>query len=57
MATVSVNGGAPLGTAIYDAAAQHYHFNLKTRGLPTGALVITVRLDDGRSYSITVALK
>lgn len=57
VATVSVKGGAPLGVAAYDPAAQQYHFNLKTKGLPLGPLTITVRLDDGTSHSVVVTLR
>lgn len=56
-ATVSVNGGSSLGAAVYDAVAQQYHFNLKTKGLPLGPLTITVTLDDGTTHSVVVALK
>jgi len=34
-----------------------YHFNLRTRGMSKGPLTIEVRLDDGSSHAIEVALK
>lgn len=34
-----------------------YHFNLKTKGMVKGPLTIEVRLDDGTTHSIEVALK
>ena len=55
VATVSVNGGPALGTAKYTDGK--YLFNLRTKGLPTGALTITVTLDDGTSHSVVVTLK
>lgn len=55
VATVSVNGGPALGTATWDG--EQYHFNLKTKGLPTGALTIIVKTDDGMSQSVTVSVK
>lgn len=55
VATVSVNGGPALGTATWDGA--QYHFNLKTKGLPSGPLTITVKTDDGMTRSVTVTLK
>lgn len=55
VATVSVNGGPSLGTATYDG--EHYHFNVRTKGLPLGPLTIGVRLDDGTVRSVSVTLK
>jgi hypothetical protein len=57
VATVSVNGGAALGVAAFDASAQQYHFNLKTKGLPLGPMIITVHLDDGTTHSVVVTLR
>ena len=34
-----------------------YHFNLRTKGMSKGPLTIEVRLDDGTTHSIEVALK
>lgn len=56
LATVSANG-VPQGTARYDSTAQQYIFNLKTKGMSLGTLVITVSLDDGTTNSVTVTLK
>ena len=64
-------GGAPVGTAVanvyangvlqgtarYDADDAHYIFNLRTKGMATGPLTISVVLDDGTTHSIDVALK
>jgi hypothetical protein len=55
VAQVSVNGGPSLGTAMWDG--EQYHFNLKTTGLPLGALTIIVTTDDGMTHSVTVTLK
>jgi hypothetical protein len=57
VATVSVNGAAPLGVAAFDASEQQYHYNLKTKGLPLGPMTITVHLDDGTTHSVVVTLR
>ncbi len=56
VAVVSVNGGPALGTASYDSTSDRYQFNLQTSGLPLGLLTITISLDDGTAYSVTVQL-
>ena len=53
-AQVSANG-APQGSAEWDG--EQYHFNLKTKGLPSGSLTISVALNDGTTKSVTVTLK
>ncbi len=45
------------GTARYDATDQQYIFNLRTKGLTVGPLLIVVTLDDGTPHLIEVALK
>ena len=47
--------GVLQGTA--DVKGNHYHLNLRTKGMSKGPLTIEVRLDDGTSHSIDVALK
>jgi len=49
--------GVLQGTARYDTDDEHYIFNLRTRGMSTGPLTIEVRLDDGSTHAIEVALK
>jgi len=57
IANVSVNDGPSLGQAKYDATAGQYIFDLKTKSMPTGPLKITVILDDGMHYDVTVTIK
>ncbi|CEG29338.1 PxKF domain-containing protein [Bacillus sp. B-jedd] len=41
----------------YDAKDNQYIFNLSTKGLPTGTYQITIKLDDGKFYSVEISLK
>ena len=56
VAEVSVNGGPTLGIARYSLSGNQYVFNLQTRELPLGDLVITVSLDDGTTHTVKVKL-
>ena len=48
----------PGGLYKFDAASQQYHYNWSTKGLKTGLFYrIGVTLDDGQTYSVSIALR
>lgn len=49
--------GVLQGTARYADDGAHYIFQLRTKGMSAGPLTIEVRLDDGSTHAIEVALR
>ena len=45
------------GGDLFRFTGDHYHFNLNTKGWSAGRYRLTVSLDDGRAYSMEIALR